>query len=317
VPTPAGGYEAQAFSTWCPMLLAGIGKLPATVADRALPIELQRKPSAQKVKPLRAADGDELRDIGRKAARWIADHLDALRHARPESPTELHDRAADTWSPLFAIADIAGGIWPERARAAATELSGDGEDAMSDGVLLLADLRELFVKQPSGFLFTREILAALNADETRPWPEYKHGKPLTGRQLAALLKPYKVTPRTVRRGAETEKGYKLEWLSGVFASYLPPRSVTASQPSIPADFDADRSVTPELSVTHDVTHARSKKPSLSANCDAVTDRKAPPDDDEFQERAAIIEYDGGYPRGEAERRARAERTGRRDKSLLE
>ena len=30
------------------------------------------------------------------------------------------------------------------------------------------------------------------------------------------------------------------------------------------------------------------------------------DDDEFQERAAIIEYDGGYPRAEAERRARIE-----------
>ena len=30
------------------------------------------------------------------------------------------------------------------------------------------------------------------------------------------------------------------------------------------------------------------------------------DDDEFEERAAIIEYEGGYSREEAERRARAE-----------
>jgi hypothetical protein len=40
-------------------------------------------------------------------------------------------------------------------------------------------------------------------------------------------------------------------------------------------------------------------------------------DDEFQERAGIIEHDGGYPRAEAERRARAELTGRRDKSWLQ
>ena len=55
-------------------------------------------------------------------------------------------------------------------------------------------------------LFTmREILPALHADETRPWSEWKNGKPITATQLAALLKPFKIEPRTVRRGAETDK----------------------------------------------------------------------------------------------------------------
>jgi hypothetical protein len=307
VPTPGGGYQAQAFSTWCPMLLAGIGKLPDTVADRSIPIGLERKPSAQKVKPLRVGDGGELRDIGRKAARWVADHLDALRDARPENPAQLHDRAADTWSPLFAIADVAGGIWPECARGVAIELSSDGEDTMSDGVLLLADLRELFAKEPSGVLFTREILTALNADETRPWPEHKHGKPLTDRQLAALLKPYKVKPRTVRRGTDTEKGYKLEWLSGPFAAYLPPRSVTASQSSNSAGFEPVPSVTLPATVAPHVTDTRRENPSVSAGCDGVTACATQSgEDDEFQERAAIYEHDAGYSRAEAERLARAE-----------
>jgi putative DNA primase/helicase len=317
VPTPGGGYVAQAFSTWCPMLLAGIGNLPGTVADRAIPIELERKPAAQKVKPLRASDGNELRVIGRKIARWVADHRKALHNARPESPAQLHDRAADTWSPLFAIADLAGSVWPERVREAAIELSADREDDTSHGVLLLADLRGLFDKESSGVLFTREILATLNADETRPWPEYRHGKPLTDRQLAALLKAYKVKPRTVRRGIETEKGYKVEWLSGLFTAYLPPRSVTASQPSIPTAFDADRSVTSALEATPDVTQACSRKPSISVHCDAVTDREAPLDDDAFQERAAILEFVGAYSRAEAERRAWVELTGGHDKSSLQ
>jgi hypothetical protein len=249
VPIPGGGYEPLAFSTWCPMLLAGIGKLPDTVADRSIPIEMGRKRSDEKVKPLRASDGDELRRIGRKVARWVIDNLGALREARPEPPTQIHDRAADAWSPLFAIADFAGGTWPERARLAAIELSADGEDAMSSGVLLLADLRELFANQPSGVLFTREILKALHADETRPWPEWKNGRPITERQLAALLKPYKVKPRTVRRGIETEKGYRLDWFAALFASYLPPRSVTASQASIPRAFDADLSATLPIPAT--------------------------------------------------------------------
>jgi hypothetical protein len=306
VPTPGGGYEPLAFSMWCPMLLAGIGNLPGTVADRSIPIQMERKRFDEKVKPLRAGDGDELRNIGRKVARWVTDNLAALRGARPEPPVQIHDRAADAWSPLFAIADLAGGTWPERARLAAIELSTDGEDAMSSGVLLLTDLRELFANQPSGVLFTREILAKLHADETRPWPEWRSGKPITDRQLAALLKPYKVKPKTVRRGSETEKGYRLDCCAAAFASYLPPRSVTASQSSIPAAVDPDLSVTLSLPATPNVTDRGTRKSSVSAPCDGVTLPEAGPDDAEFGERAGILEYDGGYPRAEAERLASAE-----------
>ena len=45
-------------------------------------------------------------------------------------------------------------------------------------------------------------------------------------------------------------------------------------------------------------------------------KRRPDDDDEFGERAGIIEFDGGYSRAEAEQRAHAELTGRRDKSCL-
>jgi hypothetical protein len=42
-------------------------------------------------------------------------------------------------------------------------------------------------------------------------------------------------------------------------------------------------------------------PCVSAACDGVTVCKADPgEDDEFQERAAIREFDGGLPRAEAE-----------------
>ncbi|HZT88196.1 MAG TPA: hypothetical protein VFA12_09510 [Stellaceae bacterium] len=58
--------------------------------------------------------------------------------------------------------------------------------------------------------------------------------------------------------------------------------------------------------------------SFSAPCGAGTFFVAPmPNDDEFQERAAILEYDGGYPRAEAEQRAHTELNGRRDQSWLQ
>jgi hypothetical protein len=159
--------------------LPDIGKLPDTVADRSIIIAMKRKRPDEKVRRLRARDGSELYDLSRKAARWAADHFDASKQADPGAPGELNDRAADAWSPLFAIADLAGGEWPERARKAAIELSGGGEGAETAREMLLGDLRELFDAEPSGILFTREIVAALQKREDRAWSEWKAGKPIT------------------------------------------------------------------------------------------------------------------------------------------
>ena len=54
-------------------------------------------------------------EIARKLARWAKDlpELDL----DPEVPAFLHNREADLWRPLFAIAALAGGDWPERVGA--------------------------------------------------------------------------------------------------------------------------------------------------------------------------------------------------------
>ena len=41
--TVGDNHEVRAFSTWCPMALAAIGKLPDTLEDRSLRINFQRK----------------------------------------------------------------------------------------------------------------------------------------------------------------------------------------------------------------------------------------------------------------------------------
>ena len=72
--------------------------------------------------------------------------LDALTDAEPDMPVE--DRAADVWEPLIAVADQAGGAWPERARGACLTLTGKAEadDAeRSVSLRLLADLRTVFL----------------------------------------------------------------------------------------------------------------------------------------------------------------------------
>ena len=65
---------------------------------------------------------------------------------RAEPVMPLEDRAADTWEPLIAVADLAAGEWPELARHAAVVLTADRDQAanVSDRIRLLADCRAAF-----------------------------------------------------------------------------------------------------------------------------------------------------------------------------
>ena len=72
-------------------------------------------------------------------------------------------------------------------------------------------------------LFTTEILNALHKRDDRPWPEFgKKQAPITGRQVASLLKPFGITaPKDpLWRGAEHARGYRRQDLEDAFLRYL-------------------------------------------------------------------------------------------------
>ena len=52
---------------------------------------------------------------------WAQSAGEEVTDAEPELPAGVHGRMAQIWTPLVAIADHAGGDWPERARAACAE----------------------------------------------------------------------------------------------------------------------------------------------------------------------------------------------------
>ena len=280
VPTSGGGYEPREFSTWAPQLLSGIGDLPDTVRDRSIEIEMQRKRSDESVKRLRRYDGDDLNVLGQKSARWAKDNLASLSKAMPEIPTGLNDRAADAWEPLLAIADHAGGDWPQRSRKAALALSGDHvvEDD-NIGTLLLADIHQTFEDAKQSQITSETLVEALVAIEAHPWAEFGRAhKPITKNRLARLLAPYKIGPRTIRIGPgeqDTRKGYKLADFADAFERYLPEPpnpTVTPSQTNETVGFRAFSTVTPSSGVTdEDLENVR-----FANACGGVTDADPPP-----------------------------------------
>lgn len=229
--TVGDNHDPAVFRTWAPKAIALIGKLPATLESRSIHIELRRLPPGETVTPLRLHQIDVLIPLQRKAARWAADHLDALRTHEPEIPPELYGRAADNWRALLSIADMAGGNWPQRARQAAVTMSASRSEQTA-GILLLEDLRSLFLIHGDR-MQTTTILAALNEMDDRPWPEWSRGRELTPRGLGRLLSPFDIHPRSIRvSNGETPKGYLHEQFSDSFTRYLPPSpSATPPQPA--------------------------------------------------------------------------------------
>jgi putative DNA primase/helicase len=226
---------AKEFSTWAPKAVAAIGKLADTWRDRAIILPLKRKKPGEVVTKLRAKDSEAFITLRRKAARWGADNLEALKGAQPELPEALHDRAQDNWEPLLAIADIAGGDWPAAARAAAIALSSSAE-ATDDTirVQLLTDIAAVFagLNNPDR-LFSKSLLTELTADETKSWANYKNNKPITERQIARLLVGFGIKPSNQRIGDTQAKGYAWVDFADTLERYLPQARGDPTVPTVP------------------------------------------------------------------------------------
>ena len=112
-----------------------------------------------------------------------------------------------------------------------------------------------------------EIAEALGRMEDRPWSEWKAGKPVTPRQLARLLEPFKISPGSIRIADTVAKGYRLDQFTEVFRRYIPDLSVTRLQVQETAGFRDSASVTSGLVVTD----LKPPNPAESLVCNRVTD----------------------------------------------
>ena len=213
-------HEPKRFRTWAPIVIAMIGELPSTLRDRTIVIPLRRKKADDDVLPLRADRAGPFTGLARQAARFVADNRQALETWDGGMPRGLHDRAADNWRPLFAIAHAAGGAWPGIAEAAALSLNAD-EDDTSIGAMLLQDLHDLFAARGCDRLATDDILAELARLDHRPWPDFAKGAPINAHRLARLLRRFGIQSQTLRfKGGAFQKGFKKCDFSDAFDRYL-------------------------------------------------------------------------------------------------
>ena len=244
--------EERSFSTFCPKVMNGrnLATIDDMLTSRAVVLPMTR---ATRAYPHLRADRDPVgKDIRRQCARWRDDHLSALREADPNVDTRIH-RNADVWRPLFAIADAAGGEWPEKVRAAADALAavaGTIDTGETLGTMLLADVRAVFEAKGNPERIQSKVLDdALRALPERPWESMpKTHKPITAQGRGRMLVRYGVNAETLRfDDGSRGKGYKRAAFADAWNAWLSEggedRTVTPCQPPETSTFGDPRTVT--------------------------------------------------------------------------
>ena len=277
VRTVGDDHEAKTFSTWAAKAVALIGKLPATLMDRSIEIAMRRRGPGEEVERVRLDRLGELEPLRRRAWTWARAHLAELRTPDPGIPSGLHDRAADNWRHMLAIADLVGEPWPERARRAALILSGASEEEEA-ATILLEDIRGIFQQEGRERLTSFEVVQALIRREDRPWPEWRRGQPLSVRGLARLLKPYGIHPKPMDWAGVHPKGtrgYRIENFAEAWERYLPaqdpPSQAQPPQPSHSPNVSAASPLRNRFPLVAD--GAPTENPSATTKVAQVADRK--------------------------------------------
>jgi hypothetical protein len=225
----AAARRAENCPTFAMAIIGGIGDMPDTIEDRAVVISMRRRAPGENVTQWRGRRAvPKLHELRDRLHAWVDSHRDDLAEAEPDLPAE--DRAADVWEPLVAIADLAGGDWPDRARKACQALAADVRpDPDTAGERLLADLYDVFGDDDQ--VFTQTLITRLCAIDEAPWAAWHRGEPITPRGLATLLRPWGIKSANVRLPEGQAKGYTRADLADPWKRYVLAARGPASHPS--------------------------------------------------------------------------------------
>lgn len=271
----ANTQRVEKIATFCMAAMAGIGAAPDTIEDRAVVVHMRRRASREKIRPWRIMrDRPLVATIGADISAWLAPHHDALRAAEPVMPVE--DRDADTWEPLIALADLAGGDWPVRARTAVVTLTGAREEsaANSDRIRLLTDCRTVYTTAGPDIeiLPTSHLLERLKAMDEAPWAD------LTANRLGYLLREFGVKSTTYRFPTGQAKGYRTTEFADAWDRYCTP-----DVPNTPGEpYQPYQSYQPSSEPVRDLERYGSSRtsqdpvPGLTSNATAGTAGTATP-----------------------------------------
>lgn len=216
--------EVRLYRVFAPVALSGIGDLPGTLHDRSIVIRMERATPNEINRRFDSRHVERETELKRKLMRWCADNKPALEAADPAMPSAFN-RVADVWRPLFAIAAVAVTEWPHRVSIAFNKIQRPDADAEPIEVQCLQDVAAAMDGAGVESMPTHALVERLVLLDERPWQTYNQGKPISPRQLAKLLRGFKIRPTKLSGDEDTTagtRGYKRETFNNALTRYPPP-----------------------------------------------------------------------------------------------
>ena len=213
--------KVRRYGVFGPKLISGIGPRSATVMSRGIVIELMRARHDEPIASIGPNETLEIEVLQACLARWAQDNTQAVANASFDEPLLGNNRTNDNWRSLFAIAHCLGHECFERAVSASVELSANQARGRCTAEELFRDIKLVFEFIHDERISTIKLIAALCEDLEKPWAAFDHGRPITARQLADLLRPFKISSVDLRLGPQNLKGYRREHFADAFARYCP------------------------------------------------------------------------------------------------
>ena len=193
--------ETEELPAYCAVMMAGLNDLPDTIMSRCVVVRMKKRAPSEEIRPWRLRiDGPLGLELGKRLADWADGARSKAKDYWPSMPDGVDDRDADTWEALLAVADLAGGHWPQTGRVAAVAAVADSVGkAPSLGVMLLRDIRITFSNRDAVALDTYELLTDLRGIEESPWLSFnRDGSGITARQVAKRLSAYGIESCNIR-----------------------------------------------------------------------------------------------------------------------
>jgi hypothetical protein len=228
------------FSTFAPMAIAAIGSLPLPLMRRSIIVHME-KTATGALKRFDPSDHETMQRINIVygfVRRWTADNPEL--DLNPGLPKDLKNRVADNWRVLIGIADCFGPTWARLARDAAVTFAHSYHDEDA-GVILLSDIRDIFNRTNADRMASIDLIEALIDIDESGWAEYRgvrddqSPRKLSPGEMARLLKPFGIRPRSVwpaakrHKGTSSRKGYWRSQFESAWARYCDPADGTAAQ----------------------------------------------------------------------------------------
>ena len=204
------GKTVHIYKPFAPVVLAGIGDLFRTLRSRSILIHMTEAPEDAKLARFDPGHLELETELRRKLARWAADNLKQIAACDPPLPKTARNRLADNWRPLFQIAHVIGGHWPQLALEAFEAMTSTpvAKAEIEDvGRVLLGDIRRVLAQSGPARLTSKQLIASLTTLLDRPWRSLLGSQPHPEQWLSSQLRPLGIRSRNLWTHGTVLRGY--------------------------------------------------------------------------------------------------------------